>query len=545
MFARPIRLTALALSLIGGAGFAQTSATSRVTDVTLYPDGGEVTRVVTVELAQGVNDIRVTDLPAGIIAETIRILPPEGVALGSSTLHEARLSASEPVLSPEIQAAETAVDAAKTAQVAAQGALDAVQADIAAAEASEAFARAVRLEVAELTAPEIEAMARSVGAEVARAKSAAIAARLKLPPLERALSRANAALARAEAVLAALPRGADSFAALSVQLDAAAAGPVDLIIRHHIGEAGWSPVHDWHLTTGAEPALRLERAALVRQSTGEDWRGVNLTLSTAQPGNQASAYGVWPLLVSVIDPVPPEKMADYAEGDGEAGGTIAPVEEPISVFARSGAPTLQGDIVTYRFDAPANVASGVDNLRLTLDKLTLTPRLVALANPAADRTAFALAEFTNDSGELILPAQGYLYRDGNFMGVEWHDQIAAGDKAEVQFGAIDQLRLTRDMPLRSEGDRGLITSTTERAEAVVMKLENLGGQDWLVRVLASVPYSEQEELVVEWTADPAPSETDVKGQRGVLAWEIPLVGGQSQEIRLNHKLGWPEGKILQ
>lgn len=180
-----------------------------------------------------------------------------------------------------------------------------------------------------------------------------------------------------------------------------------------------------------------------------------------------------------------------------------------------------------------------------MDSKDLTPRLFAQAVPENDQTAFAMVDITNDTGEVILPAEAYLYRDGNFMGVDSHEQIVAGGQVDLAFGAIDQIRLSQDMPQRSEGDRGFIASSTEQTEVRVMKVENFGSRSWDLRLLASVPYSEQEELVAEWTADLAPTTVDVDGQRGILAWEFPLAAGQAQELRLTHSLTWPEGKVLQ
>jgi predicted secreted protein len=76
-------------------------------------------------------------------------------------------------------------------------------------------------------------------------------------------------------------------------------------------------------------------------------------------------------------------------------------------------------------------------------------------------------------------------------------------------------------------------------------VENTGSEDWPVRILDQVPYSEQDELEVDVTATPEPTETDVEGQRGILAWDFDLPAGGKQTITLEHSLTWPEGMVLQ
>jgi Domain of unknown function (DUF4139) len=79
----------------------------------------------------------------------------------------------------------------------------------------------------------------------------------------------------------------------------------------------------------------------------------------------------------------------------------------------------------------------------------------------------------------------------------------------------------------------------------VLKVENLTDETWPVRLLDQVPYSEQEDLEITYSATPAPTETDVDGQRGILAWEFDLPAGATKEITLDHVISWPEGKVLQ
>ncbi len=59
------------------------------------------------------------------------------------------------------------------------------------------------------------------------------------------------------------------------------------------------------------------------------------------------------------------------------------------------------------------------------------------------------------------------------------------------------------------------------------------------------PYSEQAELEIEVAADPRPTETDVDGHRGIMAWEFGLSPGEKKSVRLEHVMTWPEGMMLQ
>ena len=122
--------------------------------------------------------------------------------------------------------------------------------------------------------------------------------------------------------------------------------------------------------------------------------------------------------------------------------------------------------------------------------------------------------------------------------------IAPGVEAEVGFGAIETLRISREMPLREGGETGVFTSANEQAESVVITVENTGDESWPIRLIDQVPYSEQTDLEVDYAADPEPTETDVDSQRGILAWEFDLAAGGKQTVTLEHTLSWPDGMEL-
>ena len=47
----------------------------------------------------------------------------------------------------------------------------------------------------------------------------------------------------------------------------------------------WRPYYEINLTRLAEAALTVDRSLLVTQYSGEDWAGVDLTLSTSRPAD--------------------------------------------------------------------------------------------------------------------------------------------------------------------------------------------------------------------------------------------------------------------
>ncbi len=529
------------LALTASPAFADTfPATSRVTAVTVYPEGAEITREVDFSVPPGRHELLITDLPAATEPNLIRLAAPADVTLGAFALRFDRLPPRDDTLTPAQETALAEVERQEAAVEGAQILIDRIEARVAAAEAQAAFLAATRAEAAGLTPEALAALARTVGAETLAAREAALAARADLPAARKGLEEAQKDLEAAHAAQAALDRSDTEYAALSVTLEVPDEEIRTLTVTHFIGSARWEPVYDLSLTRKGGPALTIARGVLVSQSSGEDWSAVDLTLSTAQPAQQAEPAQLYPELRRLRDP---SEAAPYSDGLSRAGAAAedeAAMAEPV-IEAAVATPELQGDVVVYRYPATVDVASGVENLRLALDEIAVTPEVEARAIPRHDRTAFVMTRFTNPAAEPLLPGQAYLFREGTLVGATWLTGIAPGQEAEIAFGAIEGLQLTRDMPRRSEGDRGLLSSSTEREEVAVMTLKNLTGESWPVRLMDLVPYSEQEDLQITYSADPAPDETDVDSMRGVLAWRFEFAAGEERSVTLSYRMRWPEG----
>lgn len=532
-------LSPLAILLLSGVALADDlTAPSTVTAVTVYADAAEVTRTVTLDLPAGRHSLTVTDLPWSAATQGLHMTAPEGVTVGAMSLREGRLIPADAPKTAAQEAAEAALDAARSALTQAKADRDSTQAQVDAANARADFLGRVTATAGPDTGPEaISAMADTIATGTLAAKRAAAEARALIPAADRAVEQAEEAVARAEEALSALTADPTEGQQLTAALEVAQAGPVTLTLTHLVGGASWRPSYGLMLTRGDAPMLVLDRGAYVSQDTGEDWRGVNLTLSTAVLSQQLQPSTLW----GELRRIEPQGSSDDYGAKGLSYMEDAMVGAPAPVAAAE----VSDDLVLYRFPAPVDVATGVEDLRIALDSIDLAPELVAQAVPALDQTAYQVVTFTNPTQEILLAGDALLTRDGTVIGVTGLDRLAPGQEAEVGFGPIEGLRLSATQPNRAEGDTGIIVKSNQQESKVVYTVENLSSRDWTVRLLDTVPYSEQEDLTVDIAADPAPAESDVDGTRGLWAWSLDVPQGGKASVTLTETLNWPDGMELQ
>ena len=528
------------LTAAAPASAQQIEAQSRISHVVLYPGGATTTREVSLTLPEGRHELVLPGMPPGLDPAGLRV-ESDGLTVGSVNLQQSRAAPDERPDTAQMQAARAEVERLEKALRDRDAAVAAIRAEAQAAEETIAFLRDLaRSEGA--AQGDIAALAASVEARILDARRRAIRAESAAQDAEVGRDRDARALEAARARLAALTEPALIGPALVLAVDGRGA-PATIRITSQNPQASWRPVYDLKLDRKAN-SLTLVRGALVSQSTGEDWTDVTLRLSTARPGGQSQATEVRPEIVRT-EPEPDPRgrftpMAETARMALPEDAMMAPAPAPAF-----GAEQVDlGLTVAYDLPAPVTIRDGVDALRLTLNEAELTPEIYAEAAPRHDASAYLTAEAENTSGAPILPGPATLFADGTVTGQTDLDLLAAGDRLHLGFGPIDGLIAERRLPDRMEGTGGLIRRQNQESETATLRVENLTGETWPLRLVDRVPVSEQESLRVSWTADPPPDQTDPDGRRGVLVWHLDLAPGEVREVTVKTDLGWPDGNVL-
>lgn len=533
-------LISTAILLAGPALADRIETVARVTDVTVYPWGAGVTREAALDLPAGAHELVIPGMPAGIDPASLRIAA-EGAVIGATGLQQERALPETPAKSPELRAAEDEVRRLKAALAERDAGVAEIKARAEAAEDSIDFLMKLAESDAAGTA-DIAALARVVGEQLLQARQTAIRAGLEAEAADAGREELADELARAEARLEAL-RGPDADRGALVIAVQGQGQPARIRITSLTDAASWEPVYDLSLQR-KEGRLRLDRGLLVRQDTGEDWRGVHLVLSTARPMDQSAPSELQPDFPRIGESeakLYSRSAAPMAEAAMDSMERAAAAPAPVAGSALAG---MVGETVVYDYPTPVDMRAGADALRLPLDSHELAPEIVAEAVPRRDDTAYLVADTVNSTGAVILPGDATFHADGAMVGRGALELTAAGDDMKLGFGPLTGIKLERRIPDEIEGNRGLISKSSERRETAILRLRNLTGEEWPLRVIDRVPVSTQENLRIDWSADPSPDETDPEGKRGLLVWNGSIGAGEERIITLTTTLRWPEGQVL-
>lgn len=487
--------------------------TSRITQVTLYPGSATVER--TLQLPAGARQAVLACLPAGLDMQALQVSAPAGVAVGEIAVRQQPRAQVPGCASPQEARVRALEDQIATLQAEAQG-LE---------QASGWLNRYTQPTGAAQIAGTTDALRRS-GQTVAlrqhqlAREQQALEARLK--PLQAEQQRtANTQVSQVQITLSAPQGGA-------------------LQLRYQVRGPGWQPGYRATLDTSSQQ-VKLERTALVAQSSGEDWRDVPLTLSTGQPTAHTVAPLPLPWRIAQAQPEPPRPapMARAAKSRAmvEMAAADAPPEPSFdaSVFEGSHA-TL------FKLPQRINVPSHGEQLTLSLGTQQLDTRMVVRTVPARDLGAYLIASFTLPEG--VWPDGAVtLYRDSAYVG---QGRLQAADVAKngLGFGRDERVQVQALPTSQQQGSSGLLGSRQQREVRTAWEVRNQHRNPITLQLLDAAPVAEQQDIRVQSRYQPLPTTTSWNEQPGSLLWEQTLPAGASTRISAEHQISWPDDMQL-
>jgi uncharacterized protein (TIGR02231 family) len=199
----------------------------------------------------------------------------------------------------------------------------------------------------------------------------------------------------------------------------------------------------------------------------------------------------------------------------------------------------------YQIADRQSIKSGVGDKRVQIDSKVFEPTLAVRAVPKHDEHAYLYAKLKLDDDTFLLPGTASLFRDGVFVGRGELPQKAGGEDHELGFGADDKVRIKFANLGRKAGEIGLISTSKTDTQKFKITVKNLHVAAIPVRVLDQLPVSANDEIKVAMLPGATiPTARDIEDKKGLVAWDMTLEPGKSQDIAFEYEVSWPNGKAV-
>ena len=541
-------IAALASSYVGAASLEARSA--NMTEVTVYPDRAEVVREATVEVPAGASMIEFRDLPVAADPSSLRV-SAKGVeaVLGAVVIRE---RADAPKETPELVALRDEVKRieAELAKVASQ---DRVATDL------REFLKSLRATTAQRASENIGA--GNVDPAGIAAVYDLLAKRLgdlgndDLTRRELA-ARLGKDLEVARAKLAATPASGSIRSRVAVaEIEARQAGTLTMKLAYLVTGASWAPAYRATLDP-ASGEVALVSEAVVRQRTGEDWKGVALKLSTAAPARGVAPPEMASLLLRPWAGEQDEmREMEYKRDLPVAGrfyqntlGLASGVQSP-AVAPMPSAP-LEAQVVrsayNVAFEVPgrSDVPADSGDHRVVLRQEALTGTLSYRAAPAIEPAAFLTSIVRAPAQYPLLSGAMRVLAGGAYLGVYDVPETAAGAELTVPFGRDNRVKIDRVRQPQDRSLEGLTGKTKQIAYEFKTSVENLRDQPVTMILEDRVPVSEDERIVVEMGKATTPESSASKTRPGVILWKLTLAPREKKDVVLAYTVRHPKDLLV-
>ncbi len=508
----------LILLCLGAQSMAQQTLPSKVSDVVVFPNAAQINRSGVLTLTPGNQSIRIGSLPADLdVSQFTFNIQDADFRIISQTfnrnyLAEAKLSAKEREFKERIDMIGVEVSSLENSKLV----LKREEQFLADAYAKQATTLNAISEAAKLLSQRLTV----IYAEIT-------AIDIKITELNREL----AVLYKQQAQL--FPSKVKNNGELTLIINSSLRGNFGFELSYQTNKARWEPRYDIY-SKGYGEDLSITLKANIHQTTGEDWDGIKMVLTTANPNSWNTLPELYPWILDFVDDrVMVRTLQSRAKGM-EQNETADYNMEPQYMVEAGESATALSYTLTGDYYIPTSVAPFETVLTETNEKATYRYQIAPKFNPKA----FLVAELTDWRKVFTLSAQANIYLQNHLSNRTYVNANMIEDEMLVSLGADERIVVERKQVLDNTG-RGFLGAKRTDIQDFVISIYNPRSEPIEVRVKDQIPLSRNDELVISLRNGRG---AQLDEETGILTWNVKINAGETEEIKFGFTAEYSKGK---
>jgi uncharacterized protein (TIGR02231 family) len=321
-----------------------------------------------------------------------------------------------------------------------------------------------------------------------------------------------------------------------IALTVHAPGPVtsNMNLKYIVGGAAWAPQYDIH-SEGIDKGIKLDYNANLMNQTGEDWKDVKITLSTADPYQTHNVPGLLPWYLN------------YGGGSNN--------NEEGRQMSREEAQRQYGDVkvldnVTYQeivlnnvsvdFPITGNYSIPSDSkpYRLEVTTYDLNATFKYFAIPKMDKDAFLVAQLTGWEKLNLIQGPSSIYFRGTYIGSSNINPQTSEDTLNISMGRDNKVVVNR-VKLEDKDAQKVIGTHKKETYTYKISVRNGNAQTISLELHDQIPVSQNSEITVEVHEL---SNAQTEEYSGKLIWNTEIKSGETKEFLISFSVKYPKGK---
>jgi uncharacterized protein (TIGR02231 family) len=321
---------------------------------------------------------------------------------------------------------------------------------------------------------------------------------------------------------------------------------VNISISYLTTNAGWSPIYDIRCSGTSKP-LDLLYKANVYQTTGYDWNGVDLIISTGNPtaNNDRPVLNPWYIdfMQMAVVGYGAEKRSGGMPGAAmnmymEADASMDLKEEVAAPVPYQVVETTNQMAVEYEIKIKQNIPTDGKEHIVPISSFELPAVYTYHSVPKLDPHAFLLAKVADYNQFNLLPGQTNIFFEGMYVGQTYLNPEVISDSLVVSMGRDDRINVKREI-LKDFTSSKVIGSNKKETKGYELIIRNNKTIPVSIEILDQVPLSQNKEIEVEIEEM---SGAQYIADYGRLLWKYDLTPGETRKIRFIYSVKYPKDK---
>ncbi|MFN3699595.1 MAG: mucoidy inhibitor MuiA family protein, partial [Dictyoglomus sp.] len=315
---------------------------------------------------------------------------------------------------------------------------------------------------------------------------------------------------------------------------------VEIDLEYLVNNAVWEPQYDIHVDT-LNGTVGLDLYASITQSTGEDWRGVKLIISTSKPVvGRLKELTPW-----YVDIYKPREPVLY-KSKGVSKGLIAEMEEDMAETTDL-QPQLKEGATSFEFILKDSYTVLADNqpYRVFLTSKFIkksgenTKLLEYLAIPKLSPYVFITGNLKNPFDYPIFSGIMNIYLDGRFVRSEQLTKTYAPDEDMlIPLGIDESIKVERKLIKKFTEYSGVVSKTEKINYEYGITVKNGKSKDVNITVKDNYPISQNEQIKT-FLEQPTEKEAEIS-KDGIITWRLDMVPRSTKSLLLKFSIEYPK-----
>lgn len=326
-----------------------------------------------------------------------------------------------------------------------------------------------------------------------------------------------------------------------------AAGSLSFALSYVVSNASWQPSYDLRVDSANLTTVELTYNGVITNSTGDSWKNVRLSLSTAQPHVGGSPPALKTYYVRY--------RQDHQAFDGAPGGGGAPAAAFMmnnlslgSSKNSSAVPRQNATSTTFEIPRATTIESDHQPHKVNISVVGLTGAFSYTTIPKLAEAAFLRSKTTNPTNYPFLAGKANVFMDSTFVASSTIRTTNPGEELSLYLGS-DAAVVVEFKESLSRENKGLISKTLATKYLHEISVKNTKSAPIRADVFDQLPKSQDGSIKIT----PLRPKLEDKEKEGAaflnpynnVRWLVTIKPGESFKVAFEYQVEHPSDKEVQ